>query len=467
MHVPISAVIIAELISAAVGIFFGVYPARKAAMLEPIEALRTRNITGEYIKMRMSLGENAQMALTTLRENKMRSFLTVLGVVIGITALLSVVAVLMGVYNDVNAFLSDFGSDTLFIFKFDPGIHTSGRPPGRTHAEVSHPWGRRGHWGALPRRQSRLGCGAAAGCEGSPGGRPLMSARYMNKEVAGVDYHGILPQDEEVFNSRAERGRYLTEAENMHRSDVALIGPDLAKALYPDDDPIGKPILVDGVSYQVIGVLAARKGQLVEEVGFRQSDSRSPIARTRNAAADDEFDWRGGRPRKLLDELTAVLDDLSTASRSGMDICEFWSLKKKHETFDVFMCHNSEDKPAVLAMNARLQDRGIKTWLDEEQLPPGRFWQDILEEQIGSVKTAAIFVGNSGIGPWQHMEIRGFLQEFVRRKCPVIPVILQECPNVPQLPLFLSQLTWVDFRKKAPDPFDRLLWGITGVKPQK
>jgi len=77
--------------------------------------------------MRMAIGENAHMALTTLRENKMRSFLTVLGVVIGITALLSVVAVLMGVYNDVNAFLSDFGSETLFIFKFDPGIHTSAR----------------------------------------------------------------------------------------------------------------------------------------------------------------------------------------------------------------------------------------------------------------------------------------------------------------------------------------------------
>ncbi len=89
--------------------------------------------------MRMALGENAQMALTTLRENKMRSFLTVLGVVIGITALLSVVAVLMGVYNDVNAFLSDFGSDTLFIFKFDPGIHTSGRltPEERTRKPLT------------------------------------------------------------------------------------------------------------------------------------------------------------------------------------------------------------------------------------------------------------------------------------------------------------------------------------------
>src|SRR2546429_602925 len=77
----------------------------------------------------MQLGENAHMALTTLRENKMRSFLTVLGVVIGITALLSVVSILMGVYADVNAYLSDYGPDTLFLFRFDPGIHTGRLTP--------------------------------------------------------------------------------------------------------------------------------------------------------------------------------------------------------------------------------------------------------------------------------------------------------------------------------------------------
>jgi putative ABC transport system permease protein len=64
------------------------------------------------------------MAVTTLRENKMRSFLTVLGVVIGITALLAVVSILLGVYKDVNAVMSDYGPNTLFIFRFDPGIHT-------------------------------------------------------------------------------------------------------------------------------------------------------------------------------------------------------------------------------------------------------------------------------------------------------------------------------------------------------
>ncbi|MGB8324291.1 MAG: ABC transporter permease, partial [Candidatus Acidiferrum sp.] len=79
--------------------------------------------------MSMTIGENARMALTTLRENKMRSFLTVLGVVIGITALLSVVSILVGVYGNVNAYLSDYGPETLFIFRFDPGIHTGRLTP--------------------------------------------------------------------------------------------------------------------------------------------------------------------------------------------------------------------------------------------------------------------------------------------------------------------------------------------------
>jgi hypothetical protein len=169
----------------------------------------------------------------------------------------------------------------------------------------------------------------------------------------------------------------------------------------------------------------------------------------------------------LLKDVQAILDDLSTASRSSTDVCELWKEQTRADAFDVFMCHNSDDKPSVREMNQRLRASRIKTWLDEEQLPPGRVWQDLLEQQIQSVRTAAIFVGSSGIGPWQNVEARAFIQEFVRRQCPVIPVILNDCQNVPTLPLFLSQLTWVDFRKDSPDPFDRLLWGITGVKPSK
>ena len=216
------------------------------------------------ITARMQLGENAQMAWTTLRENKMRSFLTVLGVVIGITALLSVVSILMGVYADVNAYLSDYGPDTLFIFRFDPGIHTgrltpeerARKPLTLEDAEAIQqlcPAVRAVTASVYPRFE-----------EEGPGRGPV-TARYLGKEVSGIDYSGTLPATEEVFNSRPSRGRFFSEAENQHRADVALIGPDIAKTLYPDMDPLGKPILVDGVSYEVIGVLEPRKGQLVKD----------------------------------------------------------------------------------------------------------------------------------------------------------------------------------------------------------
>ena len=216
------------------------------------------------ITARMQLGENAQMAWTTLRENKMRSFLTVLGVVIGITALLSVVSILMGVYADVNAYLSDYGPDTLFIFRFDPGIHTgrltpeerARKPLTLEDAEAIQqlcPAVRAVTSSVYPRFE-----------EEGPGRGPV-TARYLGKEVSGIDYSGTLPATEEVFNSRPSRGRFFSEAENQHRADVALIGPDIAKTLYPDMDPLGKPILVDGVSYEVIGVLEPRKGQLVKD----------------------------------------------------------------------------------------------------------------------------------------------------------------------------------------------------------
>jgi ABC-type antimicrobial peptide transport system permease subunit len=212
------------------------------------------------IAMHMQLGENAHMALTTLRENKMRSFLTVLGVVIGITALLSVVAVLMGVYSDMNGFLSDFGPNTFFIFKFDPGIHTSGR---LSREELARKPLTLEDAKAIGEQCPDVAAAVLPRIDESGRGR-IQVARYKGKEVAGVDYHGVMPEDEIVFNSRAATGRYLSEAENLHRSDVALIGPDLAKALFPDEDPLGKPILVDGVSYEVIGVMARRKGQLMK-----------------------------------------------------------------------------------------------------------------------------------------------------------------------------------------------------------
>ena len=135
------------------------------------------------------------------------------------------------------------------------------------------------------------------------------------------------------------------------------------------------------------------------------------------------------------------------------------------QKFDVFLCHNSEDKAAVIEVARQLQAQGIKPWLDEWELRPGLDWQDALDGQIEQIRTAAVFVGNAGFGPWQRQEVKAFLREFVERGCPVIPVLLGNAPQEPELPTFLKGKTWVDFRRQMPDPFGRLVWGITGIRP--
>lgn len=169
------------------------------------------------------------------------------------------------------------------------------------------------------------------------------------------------------------------------------------------------------------------------------------------------------KQNKILNDIKKILDDICLSSRQGMDICEYWDLGTKR-LFDAFICYNSQDKTRITKLKNRLKKAGIKTWFDEDQLPPGRTWQNILEEQISSIRTAVVFVGQNGIGPWQRLEVKAFLQEFVGRGCPVIPVILPNCKQVPELPIFLRQMTWVDFRKKKPNPFEHLLWGVTGKK---
>jgi putative ABC transport system permease protein len=260
--------------------------------------------------MGMHISENAQMALTTLRENKMRSFLTVLGVVIGITALLSVVSILVGVYDDVNAYLSDYGPETLFLFRFDPGIHTGRLTPDERERKPLTLEDAEAIEQSCPAVRAVTATVFPRFVEDGPQRGPV-TARYLSKEVAGVDYNGTLPATEEVFNSRPRQGRFFSEAENMHRLDVAVIGADIAKTLYPDIDPLGKPIVVDGVSYQVIGILEPRKGGFVKD----QSADKAVMVpyrtyRKHNPGDDEHFIGAvayAGEMSEAEDEIRGVL----------------------------------------------------------------------------------------------------------------------------------------------------------------
>ena len=74
------------------------------------------------------------------------------------------------------------------------------------------------------------------------------------------------------------------------------------------------------------------------------------------------------------------------------------------QDFDVFLCHNSEDKPAVIEVAEQLRRKGLNPWLDAWELQPGEIWQYALERQIESIGAVAVFVGEKGVGPWQSQE---------------------------------------------------------------
>jgi TIR domain len=176
------------------------------------------------------------------------------------------------------------------------------------------------------------------------------------------------------------------------------------------------------------------------------------------------FVEQGPQPLVSPSPRTNEMDQVADIQRERETAQSILQGKIATSDFDVFLCHHGVDKTIIKQIGEQLKGQGILPWLDEWELRPGLPWQRLLEEQIKQIKSAAVFVGKNGIGPWQEQELAAFLRAFVKRGCPVIPVLLEDALQTPELPIFLEGMTWVDFRVREPDPLQQLFWGITGVR---
>ena len=234
----------------------------------------------------MLLGINSRMALETVREHKTRSFLTVLGVVIGVAAMIFVASILVGVSRDVQGYLEDYGINTLFIFRFDFGIRL-GRMSSEERARkpltledakailAECPHVKAVAVDVMPR----------VNYDFRP---PLQVARYGTHEITNLDYSGTTPAYQDVYNAHVTQGRFFSEFEDLHREDIAVIGSEIDKNFFPAHDGIGKTILVEGVPYRVIGVLEQRKGQLIKDQTADRSIKVPYNSYRRHYPANDE-----------------------------------------------------------------------------------------------------------------------------------------------------------------------------------
>jgi hypothetical protein len=131
--------------------------------------------------------------------------------------------------------------------------------------------------------------------------------------------------------------------------------------------------------------------------------------------------------------------------------------------FDVFLAHNSSDKSFVRLIANRLQERGLKPWLDENEIPPGRWFQDVIQDAIYNARTAAIFIGPHGLGRWQALELRSFISQAIEHGIPTIPVLLPHVNEIPNELRFLRELNAVWFKTAEDESaMTKLVWGIRG-----
>lgn len=217
--------------------------------------------------MNISVSENMNMALTAVWVNRFRSLLTILGIVIGITTVVTVASLLTGLRQGVVTFFEELGPDNIFVFK------TEGDPNRMRYSEKEarrRPILR--SYADLIRRSVTSVEDISVGLIIPPAmnNRP-MTARVPGFETDQVSMSGQTANSIQLSPREFLTGRYFTADEEARAAKVAVIGYDLAEALFPDGRSLGEAIMVDGAEFTVIGVYAKAKGGFFGQNGMDTS----------------------------------------------------------------------------------------------------------------------------------------------------------------------------------------------------
>ncbi len=196
-----------------------------------------------------NIRENLLLALDTLRTHKFRSFLTVLGVLIGVTTVIGVASIVSGLNNQLVQTAEQYGSQSIFIYKFQPGIRTHLTREERMRKPLKYE-------DAVAIRQFCPDVRQVAVEIFHQGNPPV--TKYKGKDMLDANLQGATSEDFAINNSQFAYGRPYTTFEDSHRLDVAVIGSDVAKRFFENEDPIGKELTVGNNSFRIIGTLKPR-----------------------------------------------------------------------------------------------------------------------------------------------------------------------------------------------------------------
>ena len=197
--------------------------------------------------------ESVKMALDTLRANKLRSGLTILGIVIGVTTVITISSVINGLNTRVSDFVTSMGSNVFWVFHMPMiGVRPTSEMLTRKKLTLEDAIALR----ALPHVVGVDGSYRHVNEQFRVGD---VSVKYGGKKVSGAFLMGSTAELSVVSDIPLLTGRFWTEDEDKRHAHVCLVGHDTAEAMFGNEDPIGKDVSVATGLYTVIGVVDKRK----------------------------------------------------------------------------------------------------------------------------------------------------------------------------------------------------------------
>jgi len=252
--------------------------------------------------MRISPRETFSLAFQAVWTNRFRSGLTILGVVIGITTVVTVASLMTGLRKSIVQFFQELGPDSIFVAK------VSGDPSGQ-NAPLKERRRRPLHIEDAAYLRSVVhtigDVSITLYINPSPG--TFITAKVPGFESDNVSLVGVTANAYEIIPRDMRAGRVFTQQEAERAQKVCIIGSSLADALFPGSSPVGKTITVQGAEYQVIGVFALGKGGFFGENPIdRQIIVPLETVRLRYPQADNFFFTAKANPGQRADAIEEV-----------------------------------------------------------------------------------------------------------------------------------------------------------------
>lgn len=251
---------------------------------------------------RMQHLETIFMALVSLRAHKLRSFLTIMGVIIGVMTVVVIASILTGMRENITRLIAQYGTENIYIFHMSQGPRVTRRD--------------RKEWARKPLKVQDARAIKALSTMEDVAYRGILfgdrTVQYGGETYRQAEVCSVSPNYASLTNFEVKEGRFLTETDNLHRRQVCVLGMTVVEALFPHHEQIlGRSIRIGGNPFTVVGVLEKHKSTFF---GPNNADNLVCMSHRTLQKISPRSDWlyligqaKTGQFPKALDEVEMIL----------------------------------------------------------------------------------------------------------------------------------------------------------------